>query len=76
VALTDPAVVLVGGSWGRHPSVLAAVAREFADAPRDVPVEAAVVNDEPALAAARETALQQLRDAIITAAPRHSARTQ
>ena len=33
VALTDPAVVLVGGPWGRHPSVLAAVAREFADAP-------------------------------------------
>jgi predicted NBD/HSP70 family sugar kinase len=76
VALTDPAVVLVGGSWGRHPSVLAAVAREFADAPRDVPVQAAAVNDEPALAAARETALQQLRDAIITAAPRRSVRTQ
>jgi predicted NBD/HSP70 family sugar kinase len=76
VALTDPAVVLVGGSWGRHPSVLAAVAREFADAPRDVPVQAAAVNDEPALAAARETALQQLRDAIITAAPRRSARAQ
>ena len=70
VALADPAVVLVGGSWGRHPGVLAAVAHEFADAPRGVPVEAAAVNDEPALAAARETALQQLRDAIIAAAPR------
>ncbi len=72
VALSDPAVVLLGGSWGRHPSVLAAVAREFATAPRDVPVEAAAVDDEPALAAARETALQQLRDAIVTAAPRGS----
>jgi predicted NBD/HSP70 family sugar kinase len=70
VALTDPAVVLIGGSWGRHPSVLAAVTREFADAPRDVPVEAAALTDEPPLAAARETALQQLRDAIVTAAPR------
>jgi predicted NBD/HSP70 family sugar kinase len=70
VALIDPAVVLVGGSWGRHPSVLAAVAREFAGAPRHVPVEAAAVNDEPALAAAREAALQQLRDAIVIAAPR------
>ncbi len=40
VALTDPALVLVGGSWGRDPAVLAAVAREFADAPRSVPVEA------------------------------------
>jgi predicted NBD/HSP70 family sugar kinase len=76
VALTDPAVVLVGGPWGRHPSVLAVVAREFADAPRSVPVQAATAGDEPALAAARETALQQLRDAVITAAPRHSARTR
>jgi predicted NBD/HSP70 family sugar kinase len=67
VALTDPAVVLVGGSWGRHPSVLAAVAREFAHAPRSVGVEAAAVTDEPVLAAARAAALEQLRDAIVTA---------
>ena len=67
VALTDPALVLLGGSWGRHPAVLAAVAREFADAPRHVPVEAAAVDGEPALAAARETALRQLRDAVVGA---------
>ena len=35
VALADPAVVLVGGPWGR--SVLAALAREFAQAPRQRP---------------------------------------
>ena len=70
VALADPAVVLVGGSWGLHPRVLAAVAREFADAPRDVAVQAAAVTDEPALVAAREAALQQLRDAIVAAAAR------
>ena len=38
-------------------------------APRHVPVEAAAVDDEPALTAARETALRQLRDAIVGAAP-------
>jgi predicted NBD/HSP70 family sugar kinase len=70
VALADPAVVLVGGSWGRHPGVLAAVARECAAAPRGVPVQAAAVDDEPALVGAREAALEQLRDAIVTAAPR------
>ena len=48
--------------------MLAAVAREFAAAPRPVGVQAAAVIDEPALAAAREAALQQLRDALITAA--------
>jgi len=70
VALADPAVVLVGGPWGRDPKVLAAVAHEFAQAPRHVAVEAATVEDEPALAGARETALEQLRDAIVAAAPR------
>jgi predicted NBD/HSP70 family sugar kinase len=76
VALTDPAVVLIGGSWGRHPRMPAAVEREFADAPRHVPVQAAAVTNEPALAAARETALRQLRDAVITAAPRRSAQSR
>ena len=68
VALADPEVVLLGGPWGRHPAVLAAIAHEFAQAPRNVPVEAAAVDDEPALAGARATALRQLRDAIVAAA--------
>jgi hypothetical protein len=68
VALADPAVVLVGGPWGRHPAVLAAVESEFARAPRHVPVEAAAVDEEPALAGARDAALRRLRDAIVAAA--------
>lgn len=67
VALADPAVVLLGGPWGRDPRVLSAIEREFARAPRHVPIEVA---DEPALTGARETALRRLRDAIVTAAPR------
>jgi hypothetical protein len=69
VALADPEVVLIGGPWGRQPAVLEAIAREFAQAPRHVPVEAATVEDEPALTGARAAALQRLRDAIV-AAPR------
>jgi predicted NBD/HSP70 family sugar kinase len=67
VALADPALVLLGGPWGRHPGVLAAVAREFAQAPRHVPVQAATIEDEPSLAGARDAALHQLRDAIVAA---------
>ena len=67
VALTDPAVVRDRRPVGPRSGVLAAVAREFADAPRHVPVEAAAVTEEPALAAARETALEQLRDAVASA---------
>ena len=70
VALADPEVVLVGGPWGRDPAVLAAIVQEFSRAPRHVPVEAASVDEEPALAGARETALRQLRDVIVAAAPR------
>jgi predicted NBD/HSP70 family sugar kinase len=65
VALADPAVVLLGGPWGRDPNVLAAVAREFAQAPRPVPVQAAAIDHEPSLAGARDAALQQLRDAVV-----------
>jgi predicted NBD/HSP70 family sugar kinase len=66
MALADPAVVLLGGPWGRDPRVLGAVREEFAKAPRRVPVEAA--GDEPALTAAREAALRRLRDAVVARA--------
>ena len=72
VALADPAVVLIGGAWGRAPRVLDAIAREFANAPRHVPVQAASVEDEPALTGARDAALRRLRDAIVAAAPRQA----
>src|SRR4051812_14596841 len=65
VALTDPAVVLLGGPWG--PALLDAIREEFRRAPRHVPIEAAAVEHEPALGAARQSALQQLRDAVVTA---------
>lgn len=70
VALVDPAMVLVGGPWGNHPGVLAGLARELAEAPRPVQVEAAAIEDDPAMSGARETALQQLRDAIVAGVPR------
>ena len=63
VALADPAVVLLGGAWGRE--VLDAVARAFAPAPRSVPVEPAT---KPVLTAVRESALQRLRDAVVSGA--------
>jgi predicted NBD/HSP70 family sugar kinase len=66
VALADPEVIVVGGTWG--PALVPALAREFARAPRHVPVEPAAILDEPALAGAREAALDALRDAIVEAA--------
>jgi hypothetical protein len=68
VALTDPAAIVLGGPWAR--AVLGGVRREFARAPRHVPVELATVEHEPALAGAREAALEQLRDAIVAGSAR------
>src|SRR4051812_25521132 len=65
VALADPAVVLLGGSWG--PAILDATREEFARAPRHVPLEPATIREEPSLTAAREAALRQLREAVIAA---------
>ena len=71
VALADPALILLGGPWAR--AVLEGVRREFARAPRHVPVELATVEHEPALAGARETALGQLRNAIVSGRAAESA---
>jgi predicted NBD/HSP70 family sugar kinase len=66
VAVADPAVVLLGGTWG--PAILDAVREEFERAPRHVPIHAAADQHEPALNAARAAALDHLRDAVVTSA--------
>ena len=68
VALADPQLIIVGGSWGSHPTVLDVISTATARLPRRAPVQAAELTTEPALAGARLEALDQLRSAIITGA--------
>ena len=68
VALADPGLVVVGGSWGRHPVVLEVISSAFACLPRHVPVRAAALTDQPSLAGARSDAVARLRSAIVAAA--------
>jgi predicted NBD/HSP70 family sugar kinase len=68
IALTDPGLVIIGGSWGRHPGVMAAISSAFACLPRHVPVRAAELTDQPSLAGARSDAVGRLRSAIVAAA--------
>jgi predicted NBD/HSP70 family sugar kinase len=63
VALTDPERVVIGGSWG--PVLLGDIAAAVAVLPRPVPVRAAELTGEPALAGARADALDRLRSAIV-----------
>ncbi len=64
IALTDPAVIVIGGSWGTHPAVIHAVSAAFARAPRHVPVRTATVTEDAALNGARQRAVQDLRATI------------
>ncbi len=68
VALADPAEVVLGGPWGHHPELVAAVADAVAALPRPVPIRAATLTVAPALAGARSAALLRLRATIIARA--------
>ncbi|MFF9363709.1 ROK family protein [Streptomyces griseoluteus] len=67
VALADPALIVLGGEWGRLPAMRAAIDHQLAAGPRPVPVVAATVGS-PELTAARERAVAELRELVVGAA--------
>ena len=67
VALADPELIILGGSWGRHPVILDALSDVIAQLPRRIAVRAAQHTVEPSLTGARNDALARLRAAILTA---------
>jgi predicted NBD/HSP70 family sugar kinase len=68
IALADPQLVVIGGSWGSQPAVLASISAAAAALPRRVLLRPAAIAREPSLAGARAEALRLLRIAIIDAA--------
>jgi predicted NBD/HSP70 family sugar kinase len=66
IALADPEVVILGGSWGTHPLLERAIHAHLTRLPRSVALRPATVHDQPALTGARHRAVHQLRDTIIT----------
>jgi predicted NBD/HSP70 family sugar kinase len=66
VAFCDPAIVVIGGTWGPEPVVLDAIAAEFELLPRHVPIRATRLTEAPSLAGARNHALHELQAAIAT----------
>lgn len=65
VALADPEVVVVGGTWG--PAVADAVAERFTGLPRYVDLRPTAVTHEAPLAGARRQAIQDLRETVLAA---------
>lgn len=66
IGLTDPAAVVMGGTWG--PLVAADVAGVLATAPRPVPVALPLLTAEPPLAGARADATARLVSDIVARA--------
>jgi predicted NBD/HSP70 family sugar kinase len=64
VAFIDPAVIVIGGAWGTHPTVMEAIGTSFEQLPRHVPLRPATVIEEAPLTGARHRALQDLRAAV------------
>jgi predicted NBD/HSP70 family sugar kinase len=64
VALTDPAVVVIGGPWGADPAVLNAVRAARDSLARPVALRPPLVTEDAPLAGARGQAVHDLRSAI------------
>jgi predicted NBD/HSP70 family sugar kinase len=73
VALSDPELIVIGGSWGAHPLILDAISTAFSRMPRHAAVRAAKLRAEPSLTGARTDAHNRLRMAIVAAAHRTEA---
>ncbi len=65
IAFTDPRLVVIGGTWGPHPALLAMIDEELQRQPRQVEIRGALVTTEPSLAGARQHALDQLRRLVL-----------
>jgi predicted NBD/HSP70 family sugar kinase len=64
VALTDPAAVIIGGTWGTNPLVLDAIGTACEHLARPIAIRHAVVTGDAPLAGAREHAVRELQSAI------------
>ncbi|MGH3172381.1 MAG: ROK family protein [Streptosporangiaceae bacterium] len=67
MALTDPELIITGGSWGSSPVILETITAEAAHLPRALPARSAELTGNPSLAGARIDALSRLRSDIIRA---------
>jgi predicted NBD/HSP70 family sugar kinase len=65
VALADPQLVVIGGSWGTYPAFVEALTEQLTRLPRRLPVRAAQATNEPSLSGARQQATQDLQAAVL-----------
>ncbi|MEU6273731.1 ROK family transcriptional regulator [Streptomyces populi] len=64
LAFADPRTVVLGGPWGSHPRLIAAIEEHLARSPRSVPLSAAAL-PLPELTGARARAVEELGSLIV-----------
>jgi predicted NBD/HSP70 family sugar kinase len=62
--ITDPRIVVLGGTWGAHPALIDAVTGEVNNLARPVPVRAALVVADASHAGARSHAGERIRQLV------------
>lgn len=67
LSFADPRTVVVGGPWGSHPRLIAAIEEHLTGSPRSVPICAAAL-PLPELAGARSRAVEELGSLIVRSA--------
>ncbi|WP_371786177.1 ROK family transcriptional regulator [Streptosporangium subroseum] len=67
VSLSDPRLVVIGGTWGLDSGMIATISEHFGSSPRSVPVTAARV-PAPDLAGARIRAVEELQSILTSSA--------
>jgi predicted NBD/HSP70 family sugar kinase len=65
IAFVDPALVVIGGTWGTAPELVTAIRAAVAGTPRPVEVSTPVARKEPALVGARAAAVAALRVDVV-----------
>ena len=65
IAFADPALVVIGGTWGTAPELVTAIRAAVAAGPRPVAVSTPVARNAPALIGARAAAVAGLRADIV-----------
>ncbi|MGD3111861.1 hypothetical protein [Streptomyces sp. YGL11-2] len=67
VSLADPELIVIGGEWGSHPHMMAAIDRHFSRSPRPVRLAVAEMT-APEPAGARTRAVEELRSLVVHSA--------
>lgn len=64
IALADPSVAVIGGTWGRNDAFIDELRQQLQTSPRPLEIRTSALAVEPDMSGARAACLARLRDLI------------